>query len=114
MIRNVLNVSQNGYTGEATNSELIQEAALNLVLKDIRPVVGHVTSHLVVDVITAHSDRIHDKLPALISSRSTAWNVVRIMFRSKVVSQLVGCHQVSFLLMMTSQFTLLRLAPPHD
>lgn len=54
-------------------------------------------AHLVVDVVAAHSDGVHDVLPSLVLSRGAVRDVVRVVFRSKVMTELVSRHQVGFL-----------------
>lgn len=53
--------------------------------------------HLVVDVVTAHSNGVHDVFPSLVFLGGTVWDVVWVMFCSKIVTQFVRCHQVGFL-----------------
>lgn len=53
--------------------------------------------YLVVDVVSTHSNGVHDKLAPLVIAGSTIRNVVRVMFCSKVMTQLVCSHQVCFL-----------------
>lgn len=55
-------------------------------------------THLIICVISAHGDRVHDILPTLVLSRGTIWHVIRVMFCPKVVTQLMCGHQVRFLL----------------
>lgn len=55
------------------------------------------TCHLVVDVVSAHGDRVHDVLPTLILSGGAVWDVVGVMLCSEVMAELVGGHQVGFL-----------------
>lgn len=53
--------------------------------------------YLVVDVVSTHSNGVHDKLAPLVITGSTISNVVRVMFCSKVMTQLMCGHQVCFL-----------------
>lgn len=53
--------------------------------------------YLVVDVVSTHSDGVHDILPSLIFSGGTIRHVVWVVFCSKVVTELVSGHQVCFL-----------------
>lgn len=53
--------------------------------------------YLVVDVVSAHSDGVHDKLPSQVVTGSTDRDVVRIMLGTKVVTQLMSGHQIGLL-----------------
>ena len=48
--------------------------------------------YLVVDMVSAHSDRVHDELPAVVVAGSAVWDVVRIVFCSKVMAEFVSRH----------------------
>lgn len=52
--------------------------------------------HLVVDVVSAHSDGIHDILPTLVLSGGTL-RFVRVVLCAEVMAEFMGCHQVRFL-----------------
>lgn len=54
-------------------------------------------TYLVVDMITADRNRVHDILSAMVIIWCTESYVVRIMFSSKVVAELVGCYKICFL-----------------
>lgn len=53
--------------------------------------------YLVVDVISAHSDGVHNKLPSQVITGSTDRDVVRIVLGTKVVAQLMSGHQIGLL-----------------
>lgn len=53
--------------------------------------------YLVVDMVSAHSDRVHDKLPPMVITGSTVRDVVRIVLCSKVMAKLMGRHQICLL-----------------
>ena len=56
--------------------------------------LGH---YLVVVVVPANSDRVHDKFAPVVIAWGAVGNVVRVMLCPKVVSQLMGGHQVCLL-----------------
>ena len=58
-------------------------------------------SYLVVGVVSAHCDGVHDKLAPMIVVRGTGLDIVWIVLRPKVVAQFMGGHQVSFLVKQT-------------
>lgn len=53
--------------------------------------------HLVVDVVSANGDGVHDVLPSLVLSGGAVPDVVWVVFCSKVMAELVSRHQVCFL-----------------
>lgn len=55
--------------------------------------------YLVIVVVPAHSDGVHDKLAPVVVARGAVVHVVRVVLSSKVVAQLMGCHQIGFLVM---------------
>lgn len=53
--------------------------------------------YLVVDVVSAHGDGVHDKLPAVVVAGSAEGDVVGVVLRAEVVAQLVSGHQIGLL-----------------
>lgn len=53
--------------------------------------------HLVVDVVSAHSDGVHDVFSSLVFSRGAVRQVVGVVLCSEVMTELVSRHQVCFL-----------------
>lgn len=53
--------------------------------------------NLVVDVVSAHSDGIHDVFAPLVFPGSTVGDVIRVVLCPKVMAQLVSRHQVCLL-----------------
>ena len=50
-------------------------------------------------MVSAHSNRVHDKLPPVVVAGRTVSDVVGVVLRSKVVAQLVSGHQICLLMM---------------
>lgn len=48
-------------------------------------------------MVSAHSNRVHDKLPPLVVTGSTKRDVVRVVLSPKVMAQLMSGHQICFL-----------------
>lgn len=61
-------------------------------------VVHQFRGYLVVVMVAAHSNRVHDKLPPLVVTGSTVGDVVGVVLCSKVMAQLVSGHQVGLLM----------------
>ena len=53
--------------------------------------------YLIVDLVPAHSDGVHDELPPMVVRGSAGRQVVGVMLRAKVMPQLVGGDQVRLL-----------------
>lgn len=53
--------------------------------------------YLVVDVISAHGDGVHDKLPAVVVCGSADGDVVGVVLCAKIVAQFVSRHQIGLL-----------------
>ena len=57
----------------------------------------NLAAYLVVDVVSTHSDGVHDKLPPLVLPGGAVQDIVLVVFSPEVMTQLVGGHQVGFL-----------------
>lgn len=58
---------------------------------------GFLAVYLVVDVVSAHGDGVHDELPAVVVARSAEGDVVGVVLRAKIVAQFVSGHQIGLL-----------------
>lgn len=58
---------------------------------------GFSAAYLVVDVVSAHGDGVHDKLPAVVVAGSAGGDVVGVVLRAEIVAQLVSGHQIGLL-----------------
>lgn len=58
---------------------------------------GFSATYLVVDVVSAHGDGVHDKLPAVVVAGGAEGDVVGVVLRAEIVAQLVGGDQIGLL-----------------
>lgn len=75
-----------------------QKEAITLVHLQLHNLLrAFLAVYLVVDVVSAHGNRVHDELPAVVVVRSTEGDVIGVVLRAEVVAQFVSGHQIGLL-----------------
>lgn len=58
---------------------------------------GFLAVYLVVDVVSAHGDGVHDKLPTLVVAGSAQGDSVGVVLCAEIVAQFVSSNQIGLL-----------------